>query len=271
MPQCLTTYYLKDQDISVPCGRCPNCAVKRASMWSFRLCKELEVSTSAFFLTLTYTNDNVPLSDKGRMTLCKSDVQLFIKRLRQNQKRYAKKHSLRTKPIRYFSVGEYGSKRWRPHYHLILFNAMVDPILMSWTLGEMKFGTVNESSVGYTLKYISKTARVPQYQGDDRLPEFSHFSKGLGANYLTDNMKAWHRADMENRMYVNVIGGKVAAMPRYYKLRIYSDDELPSIGVASRKSMLERMSQDRRSESQKNAAKFAAFRKQKKQSDYGQF
>lgn len=34
-------------------------------------------------------------------------------------------------------------------------------------------------------------------------------------------MKAWHHADELNRMYLNLKDGKKAAMPRYYKEKIY--------------------------------------------------
>lgn len=34
-------------------------------------------------------------------------------------------------------------------------------------------------------------------------------------------MIAWHKADVANRMYVNIPGGKKASMPRYYKDKIY--------------------------------------------------
>lgn len=37
-------------------------------------------------------------------------------------------------------------------------------------------------------------------------------------------MVKWHNADPLNRMYLNVGDGKKAAMPRYYKDRIYDRD-----------------------------------------------
>lgn len=38
-------------------------------------------------------------------------------------------------------------------------------------------------------------------------------------------MQNWHKADLENRMYVNIDGGKKIAMPRYYKQKIYDETE----------------------------------------------
>ena len=66
---------------TLPCGKCPNCYARRISGWSFRLMEEDKVSSSSYFITLTY--DNPPMSENGFMTLKKSDFQKFMKRLRK--------------------------------------------------------------------------------------------------------------------------------------------------------------------------------------------
>lgn len=38
-------------------------------------------------------------------------------------------------------------------------------------------------------------------------------------------MKKWHLNDLNNRMYINIGDGKKAAMPRYYKQKIYTDEQ----------------------------------------------
>jgi len=114
----------------------------------------------------------------------------------------------------------------RPHYHIILFNADPPAIIRAWCLdgkpiGQVHFGQVSGASIGYTLKYMSKESVIPIHRNDDRVKEFAIMSKRLGDNYVTDAMKAWHKADLLNRMYVNVDGKKVS-MPRYYKDKIYT-------------------------------------------------
>lgn len=200
---------------TVPCSRCYTCLKRRVSGWSFRLTKEAERSTSAFFLTLTYDTDHVPITKNGFMSLDKTDVQKFIKRLR-------KSYGKQPPTIKYYACGEYGGTTNRPHYHLIIFNAHEENINKSWTLGTTHFGAVNEASTGYTLKYISKPAKVPQHPRDDRQKEFALMSKGMGANYLTPNMKQWHKKDLTGRYYVPLKDGKKIAMPRYYKEKLYS-------------------------------------------------
>lgn len=231
----------------VPCGGCENCRKTRISNWSFRLLQEEKVSSSAYFLTLTYDSDNVPLTRAGYMDLSKRDLQLFFKRLRKGHSGNGESD------IRYYAVGEYGGRYFRPHYHIILYNAELEILIgkklatavrrgsieldgkrafmcEAWSpydkpIGHITIGKVTEASVGYTMKYISKPSRVPQHRNDDRTPEFSTSSKGLGINYLSKAMIAWHKADMLNRQYCQTMDGKKICLPRYYKEKILDEEE----------------------------------------------
>lgn len=213
----------------VPCGKCPSCAKARASGWSFRLVKQGEVSTSALFITLTYDSKYVPfqyLNKDGELitafkpTLNKEHLQLFFKRLRYYQGENDKNLS-----VKYYAVGEYGGKTWRPHYHIILFNADAEHVCKAWDMGHVHIGQVTDASIGYTLKYITKKGKIPQHKNDNRQKEFCLMSKGLGKNYLTENIIQWHKSDLQNRMYLPLKDGKKAAMPRYYKQKLYSEQE----------------------------------------------
>lgn len=200
---------------TVPCGKCPYCKKRRASNWSFRLREEEKNSSSSLFITLTYNNENIPISDNGFMTLNKRDVQLFMKRLRKLYK-----HKLV-----YYLVGEYGGMFGRPHYHMIIFNAKFNDIEKTWDLGHTHCGKVQDASIGYCLKYISKDSDVPKHERDDRVKEFALMSKGIGKNYVNEVMVKWHKEDLLQRMYVNLEEGKKASMPRYYKDKIYNTEE----------------------------------------------
>lgn len=223
--KCITPFYVKQgltttDKIPVPCGKCPPCMKRRTSGWSFRLVKEGDVSKSALFVTLTYNTENVPITEKGYMSLSKVDVQKFFKRLRKQT----------DNKIKYFIVGEYGTEKMRPHYHAILFNANAEIIYRAWMkdlkpIGTIYIGTVSEASIGYTLKYMQKPTKIPIHKNDDRLKEFQLMSKGLGKTYLTEKMVKWHKDDLENRMYIPIKDGKKIAMPRYYKDKMYSESE----------------------------------------------
>lgn len=248
MAQCLNPYRLKDEDIDVPCGRCYNCLSRRSSGWSFRLMQMEKVSTTAYFVTLTYSQTGVKFTPKKYMTLYKPDVQNFFKKLRFQQ--FGRTKST----IKYYVCGEYGGLSYRPHYHIILFNADLKYLIgekdaghvsrgnialdgqvpyycSSWPFGHITVGTVSGASIGYTLKYMHKPFRIPQHGNDDRLPEFSCMSKGLGLNYLTPAMISWHKASLLDRMYLNVDDKKIS-MPRYYKDKMYTDEERQEILIS---------------------------------------
>lgn len=219
--------------------------------------QEDKIAITSHFITLTYDPKYVPISSKGFMSLRKRDFQLFIKRLRKNhsvERRVGNKSGvLAGNFIKYFAVGEYGSQRMRPHYHAILFNSTPELIMKSWSIeevfhpfmmsykrtvkrrraiGEVHFGDVQGASVGYVLKYMCKEGKVPMHKNDDRVPEFSLMSKGLGANYLTDAMRRWHKADLLNRTFCNLTDGKKIALPRYYRDKLYTGDERDDIAYA---------------------------------------
>lgn len=223
------------ESVPVPCGRCPYCLQRRVSSWAFRLRKQDEVSKCSFFITLTY--EKPPMSKRGFMTLTKRDIPLFFKRFR-NFYRYRalnpdtgrmKWYYDKVPQISYYAVGEYGSDNWRPHYHIIFFSAahytkdeLMIKLYKAWDKGYIDVGTVTGASVAYVLKYVQKPSRVPLHKNDDRLPEFSLMSKGLGSNYLTDNVKDYHRENLQIN-YVIQDGFKLP-VPRYYRERILSSE-----------------------------------------------
>lgn len=183
---------------TVPCGKCSLCMKKHYDSWNFRLNKELERSSSAHFVTLTYNDENLK-------ALNKRDIQLFMKRLRK----------LEPNKLKYFLVGEHGSKFGRPHYHAIIFN-LTDPdnIQKAWNMGFTYAPPVRSTgSISYTLKYIYKATNYER---------FTMMSKNLGSNY-TEKMKEFHAQDIERCYVIN--NGFKKSMPKYYKERIYSETQ----------------------------------------------
>lgn len=222
------------ETLSLPCGKCTACRSVRVSGWSFRLQKQAEISDFNYFVTLTYNGKTAPRTKNNLKTILKDDLQRFFKRYRKRIGRDYK--------VKYYACGEYGTNTKRPHYHIILLIAydhdhVHDPnsldyrkhaeqlkadIDLAWNKGYIHIGRVTPASTAYTLKYISKDKQIPMHEHDDRVPEFSLMSKGMGANYLTKAMKAWHLADLENRFYIPMENGSRIRLPRYYKDKIYS-------------------------------------------------
>ena len=214
-----------------PCGKCYACVQRRISGWAFRLDREMIHSRSAYFITLTYDEDHVVSTNNGLLTLHKPDLQQFFKRLRQNEWRIKGN----SKPIKYYAIGEYGSRYNRPHYHIILFNAHQDMVLKSWVdtnnkaYGDVHFGDVEQGSIKYVVGYFYKELKVPLFPGDDRQKEFAVMSKGLGKQYLTQPMLTWYGQDILNRFYLPLPGNQKASIPRYYQQKMYSEKLLKEI------------------------------------------
>jgi hypothetical protein len=211
MAQCIAPFKRKTGEV-FPCGKCYDCKARKVNGWAFRLQKEAEISNSAFFLTLTYNQETVPISPNGLPTLFKRDVQLFMKRLRKAN----------TNKLKYYLCGEYGGKTQRPHYHILIFNVDIETVREAWGNGFVHVGKLSEASTVYTLKYTSKEETIPMWDWDDRQKEFPLMSKGLGKNYLTKAVRKWHKADLINRVYCPLKDNLKVAMPRYYRDKIYT-------------------------------------------------
>lgn len=223
---CDTPYYVNIKGrldaVPVPCGKCPPCKLRRVNSWVFRLLQEEKQSEHAHFITLTYDTDHVPITNNHFMGLSKRDLQLFIKRLRK-----------RGQFIKYYAVGEYGSVHKRPHYHLITFGLSdvrdyngelrSESLRKAWGLGDTHIGKVSSDSIAYTCKYINKPKSVPAHARDDRQPEFSLMSKGLGKNYLTPEVIKFHTEDL-SRNFV-VVDGHKRALPKYYRNKLLDEQQ----------------------------------------------
>lgn len=117
---------------------------------------------------------------------------------------YAKK-VIKVPTLRYIKSRDEYAVKWRRS------------VVPAYTLGHCSVGQVSGASVGYTMKYVTKEPEVPKHKNDDRQPEFSLQSEGLGLSYLTPAIIAWHRQDLFNRQYCVLEDGRKIAMPRYYK------------------------------------------------------
>lgn len=253
MAGCLTplTIYRRERGIKdnhtdvVPCGKCPNCLKRRVNQWSFRLRKEQEVSISSVFLTLTYSDENLPFSDNGLMTLDKTHHQKFMKRLRKHLKVYNYKYRIiEDLPLKYYAVGEYGTETHRPHFHSILFNLpdkmITDETIIEniWGLGRVQVAICNDSTIAYVAGYVNKRLTTeyddPKYNDlDDRIRECSMMSKGLGKNFLTKQTKKFYQELMEPYMIIE--DGKKLPMPRYFKYKIFNDFQKKILAEKSKK------------------------------------
>lgn len=155
------------------CGQCLPCRINRQRLWTHRLMLETLTSNHSYFLTLTYDPDHLPESG-----VQKRHLQLYLKRLRKYYR------------LRYYAVGEYGSKTQRPHYHLALWSDSPfdsDLIHRLWGQGHIVLGDLTPDSSSYVAGYVTKKLTKP----DDMIkmglghlePEFSLMSTKPGIGY----------------------------------------------------------------------------------------
>ena len=80
-------------------------------------------------------------------------------------------------------------------------------------------------------------------------------SKGLGLSYLNEKTIAWHQADVEERVYMTLKDGKKVSMPRYYKERIYWEEERKKIATAARVKHEKKYQEEQEKGAQKKVSK----------------
>lgn len=179
------------------CGQCMNCRINRRRQWTARILLEgLSHEAQGLpvaWVTLTYSDDNLPLCARGSgpilATLCPGDLQSLWKRMRKHLGAF-----------RYFAVGEYGDRTFRPHYHALVFGleaVFVEEYLQRdwesrhghtrtrpWRMSEGSFRPSDDTATAraaYCAHYVTKKMNGhddPRLEG--RHPEFTRMSRRPG-------------------------------------------------------------------------------------------
>lgn len=228
-----------EQGLIVPCGKCIACRKAKAREWTLRMLHELDCSDDACFLTLTYDDDNLPVSpNTGFASLRKRDAQLFFKRLRRN---------LPGLRLRYFLCGEYGDSTLRPHYHAIVYNLRpfhYAAVMRAWdycdwsvpAIAGKSFAPVNVSNIAYVAGYVLKKYSGPladeMYAELDREPVFRLMSKGIGRDYCDAN------SELITAQGSCRLNGNRVSLPRYYVKRLGIDTSIYDDDSIDRESLL---------------------------------
>ena len=257
----------------IPCGQCMACRKQHAQNWAARCQNESTYWEYTYFITLTYNEEHLPVIDKNtgelyrgfrnpldyynhkkryeNSTLLISDMQKFLKRLRQ----HAHRHGLyedEKRGCKVFYCGEYGSKTSRAHYHLLLYGFKIPDLKVwkrmkgieydrsktiedLWGLGNVIIGNLNFKTCSYVAKYVMKKYSGPDkievYKEAGRTPEFVQMSRrpGIGKKYWEE-----HRNDIYKYDSVMVGNGQTVKPPKYYDLN-EDDKRLEEEGVNVKK------------------------------------
>lgn len=207
--------------VTVPCGKCVGCKEREKLEWMTRLQFESRCCETPFFVTLTYSPENLPFDEYGNPCVSKRDCQLFLRRLKDICKPLGAS-------IRYFLCSEYGSNFLRPHYHMVLFGfpstlLNVQHILFRcWDKGFVDVGLLKDGGASYVCKYIVNSSEVPDYL----VPCFRLMSKrpGLGSNFLTNSQISYLN---DNKLsYLPTSKDSSFVLGRYLRSRSLSEETL---------------------------------------------
>lgn len=191
--------------IPVPCGKCHVCLKRRRDDWTIRLTEHAKEFNYVKFLTLTYNEENAIHVGYEQTTLYKPHLKGFFKSLRKSYS------------FNYYAIGEYGTKTYRAHYHVILFSNCdipFDILQKKWKYGNIAVSNGNIRRLTYITKYhVNRTAYPPETE-----PPFALMSKGIGVSYV-ERMRN-HHSTVENSYYSQFQFKK--SLPRYYREKLYN-------------------------------------------------
>jgi hypothetical protein len=216
----------------VPCGGCIICRKHKARLWEARiLLEQRSTDQQCWFVTLTYADDQIPLTPEHDQTLRKAQLQAFV-------------HNYRTRvsDFRYLAVGEYGDESLRPHYHLAIFPTEpfdIQGFLHKWERrGFASASPLQGRRAAYMCKYALKRltkqedprllpGQEPEFRSSSRDPALGLVAAGeIAAMYYTrEGAKILaERGDIERTIRIN---GKIYPLDDYMKRKIREELGIP--------------------------------------------
>lgn len=186
----------------VPCHTCWQCRADRVRNWTGKCLAESKTSVAVDFVTLSYCDQGSkaahwikePVQPGYATELHYEDVQKYLKRIRKAG------HS-----VRYVCAGEYGSRKGRAHWHIILFWQSPRPKRRKlygnewqdqfWHHGHVNYQRFDEAAAKYVCKYLLKWDTE---QEQDRRTKFNFSARpGIGFNWICDN---WAQLHVDNQL-----------------------------------------------------------------------
>jgi hypothetical protein len=260
----------RDMEVQVPCGQCVGCRLERSRQWALRCLHESSLHSDNCFITLTYSDSELPQNASLNLV----DFQNFMKRFRK---------AIAPKRIRFFHCGEYGDNDYennpkhlaqyglsplgRPHYHALIFGYdFMDKELIRerdgiklftsgelasfWPHGFNTVGEVNFESAAYCARYCVKKVtgdkaadhyrRVYTDTGQivDIEPEYTTMSRrpGIGAAWFDR-----YKSDVYPKDFTTVRGRRIKP-PKFYDRKLEESDPAlyERVQADRRRSSLER-------------------------------
>ena len=221
--------------VPVGCGKCIECRKQYSRSWQVRLLEEVRENKNGKMVTLTFSTESLielekEISKKIKIEGYERDNQICTLAVRRFLERWRKKHK---KSVKHWLITELGhGKTEHVHIHGIIWtNEKNEEIQKHWkygnaTIGNGKINFVNEQTVNYITKYVTKT--------DDKHEEYKPIiltSKGIGKGYIErEKNKHKYKKNKTDEAYRNRQGYKMN-MPIYYRNKIYSEEEKEKLWI----------------------------------------
>lgn len=173
-PVSISRTYLGRRVVSwAPCGKCAECIKDKQNESVIKTLEEvMKVKGNVYFLTLTYSDDNVPLTvdEDGELideetgeilSTLKSLDNKDITNWKKRCKRYIQYHFKRNCQFSYLICGEYGPQTHRPHYHALFIGISPEDMEIFKQDWERNNGytcvkQVSRFDIERTARYVSK-------------------------------------------------------------------------------------------------------------------
>lgn len=233
--------------VPIGCGKCMECMKQKATQWKVRLNEEVRNDTSGKFITLTFEDKyiieiNEAIKKEG-LKGYEIDNGIATYAMRHFLERWRKKHK---KSVKHWFITELGqTSTERIHMHGILWTKETNEnISKLWKYGgisvgkrlylngkqmnENETGYVNEKTVNYISKYITKRDLLhKEYKSKIMC------SAGIGSGYLNrkDCLTNEYKENEETDQTYKTRNGYKLALPIYYRNKLYSEEEREKLWI----------------------------------------
>lgn len=229
--------------VPVGCGNCIECRKQKARNWQVRLLEDVRHEKNGKFVTFTFSNESIKeiaeeiklkkIGGENKKEGYELDNQIAKRAVRKFLERWRKKYK---KSLRHWLVTELGHNGTENlHMHGIVWtDQKLEEVEKHWQYGfvwkgkgEEKENYVNEKTVNYLTKYVSKQDKQHEYYKPIVLT-----SPGMGAGYIkrTDSVNNGYKGEDTRETYRTRTGHEIA-MPVYWRNKIYSEEEREKLWI----------------------------------------
>lgn len=217
--------------VPIGCGHCIECKRQKSNEWKVRLSEELKKNKDMYFVTLTFSEDNLKKLEKITTEEKDGEIatenEIATKAVRLFCERWRKKYE---KSVKHWLITELGhDKTERLHLHGILFcnQEQIKSLEKIWNYGWVHIGSYcNERTINYIVKYVTKIDQDhPNFEGKILC------SSGIGANYIKREVTLNKFNGVNTKEYYRTKDGYKLGLPIYYRNHLYTEEQREQLWI----------------------------------------